>query len=246
MPDSPDEAMQKEFNLWAAEGRGRAMEEHHVSIGEQTIAAMQLRPGERVLDLGCGTGWSTRRMAGLVQGVAAERPQEFGQVIGLDISDEMIRQARELSGAVENALFVWGSAHEIPWEENYFQKVLSIEAFYYYHDQAQVLREVRRVMAPRGELYILINLYRDNPYSLLWSEHLRVPVIVRSAAEYADLLREAGFEEVAWRQVPDLTPTPETYSGRWFSNVEELRDSKRIGALLLTARKPNVESPSRY
>lgn len=245
MPDSPDEAMRKEFNQWAAEGRGRAMEEHHVSIGEQTIAAMQLRPGERVLDLGCGTGWAARRIAGLVQGVAAERPQDFGQVIGLDVSDEMIRQARELSGEVENALFVWGSAHEIPWEENYFQKVLSIEAFYYCQDQAQVLGEVRRVMAPRAELYILINLYRDNPYSLLWVDHLQVPVMVRSAAEYTDLLRQAGFEEVAWRQVPDLTPTPDSYTGRWFSNVEELRESKRIGALLLTARKPEVASPPR-
>ena len=246
MPDSPEEAMQNEFNQWAANGRGRDMEQHHASIGEQAIKAMQLLPGQRVLDLGCGTGWSARRMASLVEGTAAERPQDFGQVIGLDVSDEMIRQARELSAECENALFVWGSAHEIPWEDNYFHKALSIEAFYYYHDQPRVLAELLRVMAPGAELYILINLYRDNPYSLLWVGHLQVPVVVRSAAEYADLLRTAGFGEVAWRQVPDLTPTPDTYTGRWFSSAEELRESKRIGALLLTARKPGAAAPARH
>jgi hypothetical protein len=46
-------------------------------------------------------------------------------------------------------------------------------------------------------------------------------------------------------RIPDLTPTPEEYSGKWFKNAEELRDFKRIGALLLIARKPDVVSPPR-
>jgi hypothetical protein len=43
-------------------------------------------------------------------------------------------------------------------------------------------------------------------------------------------------------RIPDQTPTPETYTGKWFKNAEELRDFKRIGALLLTATKPDVRS----
>ena len=38
--------------------------------------------------------------------------------------------------------------------------------------------------------------------------------------------------------IPDLTATPEQYSGPWFANADELREFKRIGALLLVARKP--------
>ncbi len=245
MPDSLDEAMRVEFNRWAVDGRGSGMEHSHTSIGEQTIAAMRLKPGERVLDLGCGNGWAVRLMAPLVQGSDPATPHAFGQVIGLDVSDEMIRAARESSRDADNALFIWGSAHEIPWDENYFHKVLSVEAFYYCHDQPLVLAELARVMAPRAELYILINLYRENPYSLRWVDLLEVPVAVRSAAEYAHLLRQAGFEDVAWTHVPDLSPTPDAYIDRWFSSVEELRECKRMGALLLTARKPNVVSPPR-
>jgi len=46
-------------------------------------------------------------------------------------------------------------------------------------------------------------------------------------------------------RIPDRTPTPETYSGKWFKNAEELREFKRIGALLLIARKPDFQSPPR-
>src|SRR5579871_4247876 len=236
-PLTPDDKLQQEFNRWAAAGEGPKMEQHHLDITEKTIRLMNLRPGERVLDLGCGSGWATRLLARLV----GDGPEGFGQVVGLDVSDEMVRLARESSKDFDNILYVWGSAQQVPWEENFFDKVLSVESFYYYGDQDRALSEVFRVIAPKGELYILINLYKDNHYSLRWVEELKVPVQVRSEQEYIELLQDSGFGDVRAERIPDLTPTPEEYSGRWFKNAEELRDFKRIGALLLMARKPDVE-----
>jgi len=227
-----------EFNQWAAEGRGEEMEAHHISITKQTLALMNLQPGDRVLDLGCGAGWASRLIAKAVAN--GDKP---GQVVGLDVADEMIRRARAGSVDYDNVMFVVGSAQQIPWEENFFDKVLSVESFYYYADQERALAELFRVMAPKGDLYILINLYRDNPYSLRWVEELQVPVQVHSKQEYVEMLQGHTFEDVRAVRVPDLTPTPEEYSGRWFANAEELRDFKRIGALLLIARKPDIEVP---
>jgi ubiquinone/menaquinone biosynthesis C-methylase UbiE len=240
MTVSPDEQMRREFNQWAEAGKGEEMEHHHISITRQTLALMRLKPGDKVLDLGCGAGWASRLLAQMV-GVG-ERP---GQVVGLDVSDEMIRRARAPSAQFDNLLFVVGSATQIPWEENFFDKVLSVESFYYYADQDRALDELFRVLAPKGELYILINLYKDNHYSLRWVEELKVPVQVRSEQEYVELLKEHGYQDARAMRIPDLTPSPEEYSGRWFSNAAELADFKRIGALLLVAKKPNVESPPR-
>jgi ubiquinone/menaquinone biosynthesis C-methylase UbiE len=163
-------------------------------------------------------------------------------VVGLDLSDEMIRQARAASRDFDNVMFVCGSAQQIPWEENFFDKALSVEAFYYYPDQERTLAELFRVLAPRGRFFLLINLYRDNPYSLRWVDELKVPVHVHSEAEYVQLLKAHAFEEVQAMRIPDDTPTPDQYSGKWFRSAEELRDFKRIGALLLTGRKPDVRS----
>jgi arsenite methyltransferase len=243
MPDKfpiPDQKLQQEFNRWAADGEAEKMERHHLNIAEKTIRLMNLRPGERVLDLGCGSGWATRLLARLV----GEGPEGFGQVVGVDVSDEMVRQARAASKDFENILYVWGSAQQIPWEENFFDQVLSVESFYYYPDQDRALMELFRVMAPRGRLFILINLYRDNQYSLQWVDKLKVPVHVRSEAEYIDLLKKHAFENVEARRIPDDTPTPDDYKTKSFNSLDDLRAFKRMGALLLMATKPDLRTPA--
>jgi len=237
---TPDERLQKEFNQWAQAGEGEKMERHHLDITEKTIRHMQLRPGERVLDLGCGSGWATRLLARLV----SDGPEGFGQVVGLDVSDEMVRQARGASKDFENILYVWGSAEKIPWEENFFDKVLSVESFYYYPDQDRALMELFRVMAPRGRMFILINLYKDNEYSLQWVPKLKVPVHVRSKDEYIELLKKHAFEKVEAVQIPDDTPTPENYKTTSFHSLDDLKAFKRVGALLLMASKLDLRTPA--
>jgi ubiquinone/menaquinone biosynthesis C-methylase UbiE len=224
-----DKNLQQEFNEWAAAGRGDEMESHHSDITDQTLALMDLKPNDRVLDLGCGTGWASRRIARVVKD---------GEVVGIDVADEMLRRAEAASTSSANVRYLWGSAEGLPLPDNHFNKVLSVESFYYYADQGAALDELRRVMAPGGRLFILINLYKDNHYSLRWVGQLKVPVQALSQAEYISLLQKHGFVDVEARRIPDRSPTPETYCGKWFKDAEELRDFKRIGALLLIAGKP--------
>src|SRR5258706_2420845 len=129
------------------------MERHHLDITEKPMRRMNLRPGERILDLGCGSGWATRLLARIV----GEGPQSFGQVVGVDISDEMIRQARAASKEFDKVMFVVGSAAQIPWEENFFDNVLSVESFYYYTDQERALAELVCGMSQHGRPVILYN-----------------------------------------------------------------------------------------
>ena len=222
-----DEKLQLEFNRWAEAGEGEKMEHHHLDITRKTLRLMDLRPEHRVMDLGCGAGWATRLLA-----------RESGSVVGLDVADEMIRLARESSGAFGNVRYAVGSASQIPEADDSFDRILSVESFYYYADQGLALQEIFRVLTPGGRLFILINLYKDNEYSLQWVHLLKVPVHVRSAAEYVAMLREHGFVNAEWRQIPDDTPTPDDYQTKSFRSLEDLRAFKRAGALLLMASKP--------
>ena len=226
LPSQADRKLQDEFNQWAAAGRGDEMEDHHSDITDQALALMELKPSDRVLDLGCGTGWASRRLARVAQ-----------EVVGLDVADEMLRRAEEASSKFSNIRYVWGSAEKISAADSHFSKVLSVESFYYYADQGKALDELRRVLAPGGKLFILINLYKDNHYSLRWMSELKVPVQALSEQQYLALLRKHGFTNVQARRIPDRSPSPDVYSGKWFKNAEELKDFKRIGALLLIGEK---------
>jgi ubiquinone/menaquinone biosynthesis C-methylase UbiE len=223
------ERLREEFNRWAEAGRGEEMEEHHVPIVEPTLALMDLRPSDRILDVGCGSGWLVRRLAALV-------PK--GSVMGIDVSDEMIRRAQVASAAVPNAQFFRGTAEEIPAPPDSFTKALSVESAYYWHDPARGLREVFRVLRSGGSAWILINFYRDNPDCHQRQSHYQIPTHLLSAAEWQDHFTSAGFRDVSHRRIPDLSPTPKVYTGRWFRDAAQMRRFKMEGALLVTGTKP--------
>jgi ubiquinone/menaquinone biosynthesis C-methylase UbiE len=217
MPDAkPQEQLREEFNRWADAGKGESMEHEHWPITKPALELMQIAPDENILDVGCGSGWLSRALA---KGV----PE--GRVVGMDISDEMIRRARQASVDYGNLVLVVGEVAEIPWEQNFFTKAISVESSYYWPDPAKGLREIYRVLAEQGSAWILINFYRDNPHSHQW----------------AQLFRDAGFKEVAHRLIPDPTPNPAVYEGRWFRDAKQLAEFRAIGALLVHGKKnPDV------
>jgi hypothetical protein len=75
-------------------------------------------------------------------------------------------------------------------------------------------------------------------------DKLKVPVHVRSEAEYVELLEKHAFEKVEARRIPDDTPTPDNYKTTSFRTLDDLRAFKRIGALLLMGSKPDVRNPA--
>jgi ubiquinone/menaquinone biosynthesis C-methylase UbiE len=234
LPEGPvrkpqsDQALREEFNCWAEAGRGEGMEQEHLPITLPVLEKMKLAPADNVLDVGCGAGWLSRRLAKLV-------PQ--GRVVGMDVSDEMIRRGRRASVDFENLMFVTGEVEEIPWEPNFFSRAISVESSYYWPDPAAGIREIFRVLKPGGSVWVLINYYRDNPHCHQWGDLLAVRTHLLFAAEWSELFRGAGFGNVMHERIPDPSPTPEVYTGRWFRDAAQLRASKAEGALLVHGAK---------
>jgi SAM-dependent methyltransferase len=228
MNGSKPVTLREEFNRWAEAGRGEGMEQDHLPITLPVLEKMRLVATDNVLDVGCGAGWLSKRLAKLV-------PE--GRVVGMDISDEMIRHARRASVDFENLLFVAGEVEEIPWEPNFFSHAISVESSYYWPDPATGIRELFRVLRPGGSAWILINYYRDNPHCHQWGKLLAVATHLLSADEWAGHLRDAGFRDVTHERIVDPSPAPEAYTGRWFCDAAQLRAFKAEGALLVHGTK---------
>src|ERR1700694_282015 len=114
-----DEQLRTEFNEWARAGKGERMERGHGPVGRQAIELMRVPADARVLDVGCGSGWATRLLAGYAVN---------GRVTGIDISDEMIRLARESSLSSPNVDYQLASAEQLPFADGEFTHAFSMES----------------------------------------------------------------------------------------------------------------------
>jgi SAM-dependent methyltransferase len=221
---SANQQLREEFNRWAEAGRGEGMERDHLPIVEPMLEMMGLQPDETIIDAGCGTGWLCRLLA--------QRASQ-GRVVGIDVSDEMIRLAREASPGFHNVTFLTGGVDSIPAEADSFSRAVSVESSYYWPRPAHGLQEINRVLSPGGSAWVLINYYRDNLYCHQWGALYTIPAQLLSADEWAALFTQAGFTDAKHCRIPDPTPTPDSYTGRWFRNAEELRRFRAEGALLV-------------
>ena len=233
MTETPAELkVRSVFNEWAEDGRGEEMEDHHLPIVAPVLPLMDLKPDDRVLDLGCGSGWLCRRIARLA-------PE--GRVVGIDIAPEMVRRAQHAGREYSNLNFMEGVADRIPCADGSFSKIISVESAYYWPDSAAGLREMFRVLSAGGSAWILINYYRENPHAHQWGPIINVPTHLLSTGEWTTLYRNAGFVDVQHRQVPDPTPVPDNYSGQWFRDAEQMRMFHQVGALLVYGTKPESD-----
>jgi len=109
----------------------------------ETLARVQLHPGGRLLDIGCGTG-------ALLEALAARYPQ--CAFAGVDSTPEMLAVARErLPEAVDLRA---AHAERLPFAEAAFDAVVSCNMFHYLREPKAALAEFRRVLKPGGRLII--------------------------------------------------------------------------------------------
>jgi SAM-dependent methyltransferase len=159
----------------------------------ETLRHAGIAPGERVLDVGCGTGVLTR--------LAAEAVGPTGQVVGIDPGPAMIAVARrEATSAASRAEFRLAAIERLPFPDASFDLVLS--SFMLHHLPPEVKRaglgEVYRVLKPGGRL-LAVDIDRPaNPlwWLLCWPLLLMPYTAPNLRGEVPAYLRAAGFAPV--------------------------------------------------
>ena len=230
-PSRHADAVRAVFDEWVRSGIATGMERRHKRLAELMTDRIAFPPDARVLDIGCGFGWTAHMLA--------PRAPE-GAFVGIDPSLEMILAARRDCSDIANALFTPAAAEEIPWAEDYFTHIISIESAYYWTDVTSAASEIHRVCAYGGTFHILLNYFDGNPYSEGWEADMGLRLRRLSAEEWADEFRKAGFEEVATETIPDDSPIP---AGKPPDELARRRGLQRIGALYVNGKKPSVPAP---
>ena len=224
-----EELIRREFNRWAEQGQGRGIEKRAWAVTRQVIELMNPDRHENFVDLGCGIGWATR--------VLAEKADR-GLVVGLDLSDRMIHQARTAYRNPPNTMFLVADAARIPFPDGFFGGVLSIETIYYYPNLEGAFSEVFRILRPKGKAFFLVNYYKENTQSHVWAQYIDIPVHLLGADDYAAMLTKSGFTSVSHRRIIDSTPLTEDWTPTvWFPTRQDHMRFRTEGALLLEASK---------
>jgi ubiquinone/menaquinone biosynthesis C-methylase UbiE len=166
------------------------------------IDRTQLRSGERVLDVACGTG--------VVARVAAQRVGTARCVAGLDLNPDMLAVARSLP-TVPGASITWleGTVLALPFQDDAFDVVVCQLGLQFFPDRPTALREMRRVLQPQGRAALSVfGPIADNPATQALADaldaHLRPDASLAKRTEHAladtdelrNLLMGAGFRDI--------------------------------------------------
>jgi len=171
-------------------------------VARALMEAASLRPGERVLDVACGTG--------VVTGLAAVQVGTDGVVVGLDVNPGMLAVARKVTPAGSGIDWHEGNAETMPLPDAGFDVVLCQMGLQFMPDRQAALGEMRRVLVPGGRL--ILNVPGPTPplfaaLEAALTDHLGTPAaeFVRQVFSLHDTteletgLADAGFRQVAVR-----------------------------------------------
>jgi len=163
--------------------------------GDVVAEAAAIGPGQRVLDVACGTG--------VLACAASARVGPGGKVVGLDANDDMLAVARRKEPRVE-----WrqGRAESLPFGDESFDRVASQFGLMFFEDKVAALQEAMRVLRPGGRMAVAVcdGLDRSPGYAVLAellhrlfghpvAESFRAPFVLGDPQLLLSLCAKAGI-----------------------------------------------------
>jgi len=151
------------------------------------LAFSEVKPGDSVLDLGCG--------AGLDLLIASERVGETGRVLGVDFNDDMLALASKRTEHLENVELRKGRIEALPIDSQSVDWVISNCVINLSNDKQSAFNEIARVLKPNGKMVVSDIVAEDLPWGVRRSGILRAACGggVISEEQYMLGLKQAGL-----------------------------------------------------
>ncbi len=157
-----------------------------------TIGKMDLKPGQKVLDVCCGTG--------TLCAMIAEEIGRGGEVVGVDLSENMLKKAEDKTE--DNIRFCYANAEEIPYADGYFDRAAVTFGLHEmpHSVRMNVLREMQRVLKLGGKIIVLDYAYPKRTLAVLL---FKVWMLVEGETardfirrDLSSMIRDAGFDVI--------------------------------------------------
>ncbi len=155
------------------------------AVHKRLLEYVELPENPQVLDLGCGTGRLLNRLA-------ATFPTLCGT--GVDLSQEMLRQARKTKKYRKQLIFVGGNAESLPFVEGQFDAVFNTISFLHYPNPDRVFSEVSRVLNSNGRFYLVDYTKADGIFSLNYFRYFGGGIKFYSPQERENLGKSVDLE----------------------------------------------------
>jgi ubiquinone/menaquinone biosynthesis C-methylase UbiE len=172
-----------------------------MTLAEDLIERVRLRPREHALDVACGTG--------IVSRYAALRVGTLGHVTGVELNPAMIEIARHAAAYFDQIEFLEGSALELPVPDAHFDVVLCQQAVMFFPDRERALQEMYRALKPGGR--VGLNVFRTPEFVPSFAyliqalekhagpaaaEFMRAPFVMKNVSQMRSLFEQAGFTDI--------------------------------------------------
>ncbi len=167
------------------------MNESHGPVTEWALSFMDPKGATQLLDIGCGGGATIGRLARLA-------PE--AKVTGVDYSPVSVQESKDYNedliaeGRVE---VIEASVEQLPFHDDTFDHITTVESFYFWPDPQENLKEVRRILKPGGRFFLIADIYGKAGLDQAVLENIELYDLFNpSKEEFLILFRNAGFVAV--------------------------------------------------
>jgi ubiquinone/menaquinone biosynthesis C-methylase UbiE len=175
------------FDRWSREYEHDQVSRWLQELQLEALGTLEPGPGDRLLDVGCGSGAAVRAAASIV-----------AHAVGVDLSQGMIGRARELAGATPNVEFQVADAEALPFDDAMFTTLLCTTSLHHYPNPSSAVAEMARVLTPGGRI-VIADMVSDRLVMRVLGQVLRHTqpshVGCQRSSGLAGLLTAAGFAE---------------------------------------------------
>ena len=181
------------FDKWAISGRSELMEKEHAKTVLKFLKTIPFDKPFSFLDVGCGNGWVVKKVA---------NKKNCYLAIGIDKSQNMITKANSKKGSSKE-LYIKTDINNWRYKKK-FDYIFSMESLYYSLPMETSLKKIFKLLKTNGNFFCGTDFYKDNKATKNWSKLMKVPLDLRSKAEWKKMFEEAGFKTKT-KQVKDPT-----------------------------------------